>query len=107
MRRNNRVWGYTQNFKGNWIDHLRNMTISEADTVETSAIYRPDSSLSSVASALTHFYAVMLGEDLKAPTGIVTRWDYLELLKERPFNNSTVASSNYGDSCFKITRPWR
>jgi len=69
-------------FKGNWIDTLRNMRIDGADIIETSATYRPDSPLSSVASALTHFYAVMLGEDMKAPTGIVTRWDFLRLLKE-------------------------
>lgn len=57
------------------------MRIGDADIIETSAIYPPDSSLSSVASALTHFYAVMMGEDVKDPIGIVTRWDYLKLLK--------------------------
>jgi predicted transcriptional regulator len=70
-------------FKGSWIDTLRNMRIGDAEIIETSARYDPDSPLSSVASALTHFYAVMLGEDMKAPTGIVTRWDFLKLLKER------------------------
>jgi len=71
-----------QKFTGNWIDTLRNMRIGEAEIIETSAIYRPDSSTSSVASALTHFYAVMLGEDMKAPSRIVTRWDFLKLLKD-------------------------
>jgi len=71
-----------QNFTGNWIDTLRNMRIGDADIIETSAIYRPDSSLSSVASTLTHVYAVRLGEEIKAPPRIVTRWDFPKLLRD-------------------------
>jgi predicted transcriptional regulator len=67
-------------FVGKWVDWLRNMTIKEAEIIETSAKYSPSESLSLVASALTHFYAVMLGEEMKAPIGIVTRWDFLKLL---------------------------
>jgi predicted transcriptional regulator len=67
-------------FKGEWVDWLRNMTIKEAELIETSVTYLPSDSLSSVASALTHFYAVMLGEENKAPLRIVTRWDFLKLL---------------------------
>jgi hypothetical protein len=57
------------------------MRIGDAEIIETSAVYRPGSSMSSVAR-LTHFYAVMLGEDMKPPMGIVTRWDFLKLLDE-------------------------
>jgi predicted transcriptional regulator len=68
-------------FKGTWIDKLRNMTVRDASVIETSAIYEPDASISSVASALAHFYAVMIGENNKTPDRIVTRWDYLKLLE--------------------------
>jgi predicted transcriptional regulator len=67
-------------FKGDWVDWLRNMPIKDAEIIETSVTYLPSDFLSSVASALTHFYAVMLGEEMKAPIGIVTRWDFLRLL---------------------------
>lgn len=71
-----------KDFTGTWMETLRNMTVREAEVIETSSVYPFDSPLSSVASALGHFYAVMLGEDMKGPTSIVTRWDYLKLLKE-------------------------
>jgi predicted transcriptional regulator len=68
-------------FRVAWIDMLRNMTVHEAAIIETSAVYDPDASISSVASALAHFYAVMVGENNKTPDRIVTRWDYLKLLE--------------------------
>ena len=71
-----------KDFTGTWMETLRNMTVREAEVIETSSVYPFDSPLSSVASALGHFYAVMLGEDMKAPTSVVTRWDYLKLLKD-------------------------
>jgi predicted transcriptional regulator len=67
-------------FEGKWVDWLPNMTIKEAEIIEASVTYLPSDSLSSVANALTHFYAIMLGEEMKAPMGIVTRWDFLRLL---------------------------
>jgi predicted transcriptional regulator len=69
-----------QHLKGKWIDTLGNLRIAEADIIETYDTYLLDSSLSSVASALAHFYAVMLGEEMKDPTGILMRWDFLKLL---------------------------
>jgi predicted transcriptional regulator len=73
-----------KNFKGTWIDKLRNMPVRDAAVIETSAIYEPEASISSVASALAHFYAVMIGENNKTPDRIVTRWDYLKLLRQIP-----------------------
>lgn len=70
-----------RDFKGNWMEALRNMRIDEAKIVEASVTYEPDSTISSIAGALTHFYALMLGENNKQPTGIVTRWDFLKLLR--------------------------
>jgi predicted transcriptional regulator len=70
-------------FKGTWIDKLRNMTVRDAAIIETSAVYDPDASISSVAGALAHFYAIMIGENNKTPNRIVTRWDYLKLLKSK------------------------
>ena len=66
-------------FSGSWIDALRKMMLKQAETIESSAIYPLDASISSVANALIHFYAVMLSEN-DSPKTIVTRWDYLKLL---------------------------
>ena len=55
------------------------MPIGAAEIVETSATYPSDSSISSVANALTQFYAVMISDN-STPRSIVTRWDYLRLL---------------------------
>lgn len=66
-------------FKGRWIDTLRKMTLKQAETVESSAVYPLDASISSIANALRYFYAVMLSEN-DSPKTIVTRWDYLKLL---------------------------
>lgn len=66
-------------FNGKWIDTLQKMTLKQAETIESSAIYPLDASISSVANALRHFYAVMLSEN-DSPKTIVTRWDYLKLL---------------------------
>jgi len=66
-------------FSGSWVNALRKMTLKQAETIESSAIYPLDASISSVANALIHFYAVMLSEN-DSPKTIVTRWDYLKLL---------------------------
>jgi len=53
------------------------MPIEDAEIIENSAIYSSEAPVSTVANALTQSYAVMLSGN----EGIVTRWDYLELLK--------------------------
>ena len=60
-------------FRGKWTDKLRSMTVKEADIIETSAVYPVEASISSVANALRHFYAVMLSENDR-PSTIVTRF---------------------------------
>lgn len=68
-------------FKGKWIEVLRKMSVKQAKIIETSATYPMNASISSVATALEHFYAVMLSDnDNGTPKTIVTRWDYLKLL---------------------------
>jgi predicted transcriptional regulator len=66
-------------FVGKWRECLRKMPLKQAGIIETSAVYPVDASISSVANALKHFYAVMLSEN-DLPKTIVTRWDYLKLL---------------------------
>lgn len=66
-------------FTGSWIATIRKMPANQADIIETSATYSVNATMSSVADALRHFYAVMLTEN-ELPKTIVTRWDYLKLL---------------------------
>lgn len=66
-------------FGGRWIDTLQEMPLKQAEMIESSAVYPLDASISSVANALRHFYAVMLSET-DSPKTIITRWDYLRLL---------------------------
>ncbi|MGA3109240.1 MAG: CBS domain-containing protein [Candidatus Bathyarchaeia archaeon] len=68
-------------FRDNWPDELRKTSVRKANVTEASAVYPPEASISSVAHALTEFYAVMIGDPV--PNNIVTRWDYLKLLKPR------------------------
>lgn len=61
-------------------DNLRKMPVGAAEVIETSATYSSETSIAEVANALTQYYAVMISDNY-VPEGIVTRWDYLKLLK--------------------------
>jgi len=72
--------------KENWLNEMKNMLINDErirdEVIDQVPKYPPDSPLIEVAEGLMHHYAVLIGEEMKKEVGIITRADFLKLLKE-------------------------
>jgi predicted transcriptional regulator len=62
-----------------WVNQLKKMAIKDAIVIDACPIFSSTSSVIEIAHALFYHYAVLIEEENRK-VGIITRWDFLQLL---------------------------